>query len=196
LPGSRHSEVKRLLAPFGETVARVAAANSAEVVLPAVRHHLDEIRAGVAGWAIQPTIVEGEAAKFTAFRRAHAALAASGTVTLELALSGVPMVVAYRVDPFMRWLKIFFRAKSIVLANLVLGENVIPEFIDRDSAPRRLAVALEPLMRGSSQRDRQVSAFNKLDGLMSLGDTTPNARAAEVVREAVASRQRRLEIGT
>jgi lipid-A-disaccharide synthase len=196
LPGSRHSEVKRLLAPFGETVAHVAAANSAEVVLPAVRHHLDEIRAGVAGWATQPTIVEGEAAKFTAFRRAHAALAASGTVTLELALSGVPMVVAYRVDPFMRWLKVFFRAKSIVLANLVLGENVIPEFIDRDSAPRRLAAALEPLMRGSSERDRQVSAFNKLDGLMSLGDTTPNARAAEVVREAVASRQRRLEIGT
>jgi lipid-A-disaccharide synthase len=196
LPGSRHSEVKRLLAPFGETVARVAATNSAEVVLPAVRHHLDEIRAGVAGWPVQPIIVVGEEAKFASFRRAHAALAASGTVTLELALSGVPMVVAYRVDPFMRWLKIFFRAKSIVLANLVLGENVIPEFIDRDGAPEHLAEALEPLLRNSAKRNKQVAAFETLDGLMSLGDTTPSTRAAEVVREAVVSRQRRFDIGT
>jgi lipid-A-disaccharide synthase len=197
LPGSRHSEIRRLLEPFGEAVARVAAAaGPIEVILPAVRHYADDIRAGVAGWAIPPTIVEGEEAKFAAFRRAHAALAASGTVTLELALSGVPMVVAYRVDPFMRWLKIFFRAKSIVLANLVLRGNIIPEFIDRDSAPRKLAAVLEPLLRESPARARQVTAFRALDGLMSLGDTTPNARAAEVVLQTVAARQRRFEIGT
>jgi lipid-A-disaccharide synthase len=197
LPGSRHSEIRRLLAPFGEAVARVAAAvGPFEVVLPAVRNHLDEIRAGVSGWTIRPTIVEGEEGKFAAFRRAHAALAASGTVTLELALSGVPMIVAYRVDLFLRWLKIFFRARSIVLANLVLGENDIPEFIDRDSSPRRLAATLEPLLSQSPERDRQIAAFQRLDGLMSLGDTTPSARAADVVLDAVATRQRRLEIGT
>jgi lipid-A-disaccharide synthase len=195
LPGSRHSEIKRLLEPFGETVARVAAAvGPLEVVLPAVQHHLSEIRAGVARWAIQPRIVEGEEAKFAAFRRAHAALAASGTVSLELALSGVPMVIAYRVDPFMRGLKIFFRAKSIVLTNLVLGENVIPEFIDKDSAPDQLAAALEPLLRNSLERERQVASFRKLDGLMGVGGTTPSVRAAEIVLDV--ARQRRLEIGT
>ena len=84
-------------------------------------------------------MVLGEAEKFAAFRRAHAALAASGTVTLELALAGVPMVVAYRVDPMARRLKRFLTVPSIVLANLVLGENAVPEFLDEDGSPEALA---------------------------------------------------------
>ncbi len=73
-----------------------------------------------------PTIVKGEAAKWAAFRTADAALAASGTVTLELGLSGVPMIVAYRVSKIEEILKYLIKAHSIVLTNLVLGENVIP----------------------------------------------------------------------
>ena len=106
LPGSRHTEISRLLEPFGEAVARIVAARpDVEVVLPAVPHLADEIAARTAAWPRRPTIVLGEGEKFEAFRRAHAALAASGTVTLELALAGVPMVVAYKVDPIARLLK-------------------------------------------------------------------------------------------
>jgi len=196
LPGSRRSEIQRLLEPFGETVSLVAEAlGPLEIVLPSVPHLLDEIRAGVANWEIQPSLVEGEEEKFAAFRRAHAALAASGTVTLELALAGVPMVVAYRIDPFAKWFKLFLRAKSIVLSNLVLGENVIPEFIDRQSTPKRLAAALAPLLDETAERERQLAAFSKLDSLMTLAETTPSARAAEIVLASVDERQRRLEIG-
>jgi lipid-A-disaccharide synthase len=197
LPGSRRTEVGRLLAPFGETVARVAAMHGPlEIVLPAVPHLREEIEKGIGGWPVKPAIIVGEQAKLAAFRRAHAALVASGTVTLELALSGVPMVVAYRIDMLLKWIKLVFQAKSIVLSNLVLGENVIPEFIDKDSSPAQLAAALAPLLRASPERARQLAAFERLDELMKLGGTTPNARAAEAVLETISERQRRLEIGT
>jgi len=197
LPGSRKSEIRRLLEPFGETVSRVAeAVGSLEVILPAVPHLEDEIRRGVAQWPIVPTIVLGEAAKFAAFRKAHAALAASGTVTLELALSGVPMVVAYRIDPLAQWVRLVFKAHSIVLPNLVLGQNAIPELIDWHSTPQNLSAALAPLLSDTPERRRQLEALGRLDNLMTLADTTPSARAAEVVESTVSQRQRRLEIGT
>ncbi len=136
LPGSRRSEIARLTAPFGETVGRVVQqCGPLEVVLPAVPRLIDEIRARVADWPVKPTIVEGEAEKLAAFRRAHAALAASGTVSLELALSAVPTVVAYRTDPLVRPFKWMLKAKSIVLPNLILDELAIPEFIDARQRP-------------------------------------------------------------
>ncbi len=187
LPGSRRSEIRRLLKPFGETLRRVVeTAGPLEVVLPAVSHLAGEIRAGVADWPVTPTIVEGEAAKFAAFRRADAALAASGTVTLELALAGIPMVVAYRIDPLFQWIRLVFRAKTIVLANLVIGENVVPEFVDWQSTPERLSAALKPLLSDTAERRRQTEAFARLDALMEIGGTTPSARAAETVIETVA----------
>ena len=128
LPGSRRSEIGRLMQRFGDTIGLVRSNRfgPVELILPAVPHLAAEIRQRVTAWPVQPTIVEGEAATHAAFRRAHAALAASGTVTLELALSGVPMVVAYRVDIFLRTFKAFLQADSIVLPNLIVGSNVIP----------------------------------------------------------------------
>ena len=149
LPGSRRTEISRLMAPFGEAVGLIAEARPGlEILLPAVPHLVDEIEARAALWPVQPQIVRGEAAKFAAFRRAHAALAASGTVTLELGLAQVPMVVAYRVDPVARVLKRFLRVPSIVLANLVLGKNAVPEFLDSAGSPEVLARA----HAGSAQR--------------------------------------------
>jgi lipid-A-disaccharide synthase len=161
------------------------------------------IRERTAKWKPRPVIVEGEAAKFAAFRRAHAALAASGTVTLELALAGVPMAVAYRVDAFFKLIKRYVTAqmqgpvKSIVLPNLILAEKAIPEFIDGDGTPERLAGAVIPLLADSPERTRQIDAFRRLDGLMSLGQETPSGLAASVVLETVRRKgQRRLEIGS
>ena len=189
LPGSRRSEVSRLLQPFGEAVARLAAAHPGmEVVLPAVAHLRESIAAGIAAWPVRPVIVDGEAEKFAAFRRADAALAASGTVTLELALSGVPMVVAYRLDPVARAFKWLISVKSIVLANLVLGENAIPEFIDADATPEKLAAAVDPLLSDTPARALQVKAFARLDGLMIPPGAAPSDRAAAIVLEAAGRR--------
>lgn len=186
LPGSRRSEVGRLMQRFGETVKLVVdRIGPLEVVLPAVDALADDIRARAAGWPVQPAIVTGEEAKYTAFRRASAALAASGTVTLELALSGVPMVVAYRVDIFLRALKPLLRARSIVLANLIAGENAIPEFLDDDATPENLAGALLPLLQDTPERARQLAAFDEIERRMRLTEGTPSSRAADIVIAAM-----------
>jgi lipid-A-disaccharide synthase len=183
LPGSRRSEVSRLLQPFGEVVGRLAQQGwKGEVVIPAVPHLADEIRAGVSGWAIAPRLVAGEDAKLAAFRQARAALAASGTVTLELALAGVPMVVAYRVSKLEEQLKHLIKVPSIVLPNLILGENAIPELLQQASTPEALAGALVPLLADTPQRAAQVAALTRLDALMTLPDgDTPSGRAARIV---------------
>jgi lipid-A-disaccharide synthase len=191
LPGSRHSEISRLMEPFGTTLALVRARfGPVEAALPAVPRMVEEIRARIADWPVRPRIVVGEAAKLAAFRRAHAALAASGTVTLELALSGVPMVVAYRVDPIARLLKGLVKVRSIVLPNIIVDQNVIPEFLDGDSTPERLYEALVPLLENSPERARQLAAFDRIEHLMAIDGGTPSSHAADLVIETV--RRRRL----
>ncbi len=186
LPGSRRTEIERLMAPFGAAVAKITAARpDVEVVLPAVAHLADEIEARAAEWTHRPKIVLGEVEKFAAFRRAHAALAASGTVTLELGLSGVPMVVAYRVDPIARLLKRFLSVPSIVLTNLILGENAVPEFLDEAGAPDVLARETLALLSDTDARRQQVTALDRLRSVMALADgARPSEKAAEIVIEA------------
>ena len=186
LPGSRHGEISRLLDAFGETVARVVRDRGPmEVLLPVVPRFADEIREKTARWPVRPDIVEGEEAKYAAFRRSHLALAASGTVTLELALSGVPMVVAYRIDPVAKSVKhiVLRRLHSFVLPNLITDTRDVPEFLDHETTPERLAAALAPLLSDTPERERQLRAFARLDGLMTLDHGTPSSRAAEIVME-------------
>jgi lipid-A-disaccharide synthase len=115
-------------------------------------------------------------------------------VTLELALSGVPTVAAYRVpvieEIILRLVRLLARLHSVILANLVLGENVVPEFLQRDCAPDRLAEALLPLLSDTPERSRQVEAFRRLDGIMAIGTAVPSAKAAAIVLD-VAQRGRR-----
>src|SRR5208337_1697752 len=99
LPGSRPSEVSRLMEPFGDTIRQLRRdLGQMELILPAVPSVRPLIEKALVSWPQQPHLVEGDEDKFTAFRLADAALAASGTVTLELAVAGTPMAVAYRVD--------------------------------------------------------------------------------------------------
>jgi lipid-A-disaccharide synthase len=186
LPGSRRTEISRLMDSFGQAVGRIAEARpEVEILLPAVPHLQEEIAARAARWPCKPTILLGEVAKFAAFRRAHAALAASGTVTLELGLAGVPMVVAYRVDPVARLLKRFLKVPSIVLTNLVLGENAIPEFLDEAATPERLAAEVLALLSEGPARTSQLTALARLDRAMALpSGEHPSDRAAEIVLEA------------
>ena len=189
LPGSRRHEVSRLMPVFGETLRRIAEAAPVEAVLPAVPHLRAEIVERLAAWPVRPRLVDGGDEKLASFRTAHAALAASGTVSLELALAGVPMAVAYRLDPLAARLRFLVKVPSIVLPNLVLGENAIPEFLHESATPDRLAAAALALLRDGPERRRQLQAFARLDGLMSIGDERPSARAARIVRE-VAGRAR------
>jgi lipid-A-disaccharide synthase len=188
LPGSRRTEISRLMAPFGQALALIAREKPGiEVLLPAVSHLASEIETHVAEWPVQPRILLGETEKLAAFRRAHAALAASGTVTLELGLAGVPMVVAYRVDPVARMLKrLFLNVPSIVLTNLVLGENAVPEFLDEDGSPSTLSRETLALLSDTPARMAQLDALQRLQAAMRIGDELPSDRVAAIVLDLAA----------
>jgi lipid-A-disaccharide synthase len=183
LPGSRHGELRRLLPVFGDALARVAARGGPfDLVLPTKAHLAAEIAAEVAGWTVKPRIVVDPAEKDEAFRTARAALAKSGTVTLELALAGVPMVTAYKVSAIEAFVaRRVIQVSSVILANLVLGEKVVPEFLQEDCTAEKLADALLPLVQDGPERRLQVDAFARLDAILEIGTAVPSTRAADVV---------------
>jgi lipid-A-disaccharide synthase len=180
LPGSRRSEIRHHMAIFGETLGLLDV--PFEPILPTMPHLQDAVRQGVKSWPVEPRIVVGEKDKRAAFRIAQAAFVKSGTATLELALAGVPMVAAYSAGVVGAWIaRRAVRVSSVILANLVIGENVVPEFIQQDCTPARLAPALRDILSDASSRRRQLAAFAKIDAIMSTGDQPPSARAADIV---------------
>jgi lipid-A-disaccharide synthase len=187
LPGSRRSEIRHHMEVFGQAVGRLQQEGVAfELVLPTMPHLQEAVVESVKGWPIQPQVVIGEQEKRAAFRIAHAALAKSGTVTLELALAGVPMVTAYRTGSVEAWiLRRAIKVNSVILANLVIGENVVPEFLQEDCTPEKLAAALREVLGESGLRRRQVEAFAKIDQIMSTGNQPPSVRAADIVLETM-----------
>jgi lipid-A-disaccharide synthase len=194
LPGSRPNEIRRLAGIFGETMERLRGRIGAmELVIPTVPYVAAQLRDAVATWTVKPRIVTDPAEKWSAFRNARAALAASGTVTLELALAGVPTVAAYRLHfieaVIARMIRLQARLPSVILANLAVGENVVPELLQEDCTPQKLAAALEPLIEDSAARRRQIEAFSRLDGIMGIGATAPSAQAAAIVLD-IARRSR------
>jgi lipid-A-disaccharide synthase len=192
LPGSRRSEINHHMAVFGETLGQLAADGVPfELILPTMPHLLDAVRAGVKRWPVQPRVVVGEQEKRAAFRIARAALAKSGTVTLELALAGVPMVTAYKVGGVEAWvLRRAINVKSVILANLVAGENVIPEFLQGDCTPKKLSQALRDVLGESPLRRRQLDAFAKIEKTMSTGNQSPSVRAADIVLKTMRKSRR------
>ena len=183
LPGSRRSEIRHHLDVFGATLGRLRAEGRAfELMLPTMPHLEATVREGVASWPVKPQIGIGETEKRAAFRIAHAALAKSGTVTLELALAGIPMVTAYRVGAIEAFiLRRAVQVSSVILANLVIGKDVIPEFLQEDCTPEKLAPALSEVLTDSPLRRQQLEAFAQLDTIMSTGNTSPSVLAADIV---------------
>jgi lipid-A-disaccharide synthase len=183
LPGSRGGEIKRHLATFGAAIALVRERlGNAEIVLPTVPHLLECVRRNIAAWPVVPHIVIEPAQKWAAFRQARAALAASGTVTLELALAQVPTVIAYKVTILEELIaRALVRVKMVGLANIILGEIIMPEFLQRQATVKNLADALIEITGDTPQRQRQCEAFARLDTIMEVGGRAPSERAAATV---------------
>jgi lipid-A-disaccharide synthase len=167
LPGSRRNEIRLLLPDFADTLAILVARNKhVRVVLPAVPHLADEIRTATAKWPVQPEIVIGEQGKLEAFDRADVALAASGTVLLELALHNIPMVSIYRLDWLMQRFRFLITGWSAALPNLITDETIIPERMNDMIRPGWLARALEALMHDGLARERQLDGFRRMQKTM------------------------------
>jgi lipid-A-disaccharide synthase len=183
LPGSRGGEIGRHLAVFGAAVGLAGERiGPVEVVLPTVPHLWERVRRDTAAWSIAPRVVVEPKEKWAAFRQARAALAASGTVTLELALAGVPTVVAYKVTLVEELIaRALVRARMVGLANIILDDMIMPELLQRQATAKNLADALVAIIADSPLRRRQCEAFAKLDAIMEIGSAVPSRRAAAAV---------------
>ena len=182
LPGSRANEVKRLMEPFGQTMKMLRARHQNLEILIPVMPSVEKLVEELAGqWSIKPHILRGEQDKFAAFNLADAALAASGTVTLELAITKVPMVVAYKMGAPEYSLRRMVSVDSIVLANLVLGENVFPEFLQENCTPENLLAAVDELVRDTPSLKKQRAGLELVEKKIMLPGTTPSIEAAKIV---------------
>ncbi|MBN9278503.1 MAG: lipid-A-disaccharide synthase [Hyphomicrobium sp.] len=177
LPGSRRSELARLWGPFTATLEALrATGHRLDVIVPTVENVREIVEERVKHWPFPTHVIEDEADKFRAFKLASAALAASGTVTLELALAGCPMIVAYRVDRLALLFRRLVRPPHFALANLVLGERAFPELMQESCVPEELAPALAALLTDTPERARQLEALARVPEAISTG--TPPAIAA------------------
>ena len=183
LPGSRRGEVRHHMDVLGETLARLLAQGAAfEPVIPTLPHLADLVREKSATWQLRPRLAIGDAERLAATRIARAALTKSGTSTLELALAGVPMVAFYKVSGWEAAIaRRVIRVPTVILANLVIGDNVVPEFLQENCTAARLAPAVAEILTSGAARRRQIEAFAKLDQLMAVGDLSPSQRAADIV---------------
>ncbi|TWH33517.1 MULTISPECIES: lipid-A-disaccharide synthase [unclassified Aminobacter] len=181
LPGSRRSEVRRLLRPFGETVGILAKrGHDFEVVVPTVPHVAQIVRDGCLEWPVWPRFVESAEEKWQAFGEADAALAASGTVLLELALSRVPMISCYRPDWMASQLMRFVTTWSAALPNLIADWPVVPEFYNDFVRPEYLARLIEQLWADTPARIAQIDGLLHVARRMKM-PKPPGDLAAEVV---------------
>lgn len=188
LPGSRRGEVSRLLGPFGETVSILKArGHRLRLVLPTVPHVADLVASSVTGWSDKPEIVTNADAKWRAFGEADAALIASGTVSLELALSGVPLISCYKLDAFARMAQPFITVWSALLPNLIADKPIAPEFYNDLVRPQTLARTLEQLFADTELRAWQKSGFAEVARRMTT-DRPSGEIAAGVVMKRIGSR--------
>ena len=183
LPGSRRNEIRFVLPPFKKTVERLAQEIPGLVsVIPTVGHVAALVKEAVRDWPSPVHVVESDVEKFAAFDAADAALAASGTVTSELALAKTPMVVGYRLGRITYALvRRFLLVPYIVLINLVLDRQAVPEFIQGACEPERLARAVRPLLSDTPERAKQLRDLEEAVKEFGVGGEAPSLRAARTL---------------
>ena len=183
LPGSRTNEIRFLLDPFRDAVALLKKEIPDLVcVLPTVHHVAARVGERTKNWPTPLHILEGDDDRFAAFDAANVALAASGTVTTELALSGTPMVVAYKAGWLtFRLMRPLIDVKFATLVNIILGREAVPEFIQDKCKPEALAAALLELFRDSAARDRQMKDLAEAVHALGMDEEAPSLRAARAL---------------
>lgn len=183
LPGSRRGELSRLLPVFHDTVSLLdKKIDNLEVVIPTLSHLVGDIRQATENWPVPVRIVEGEQDKFAAFAAANVALAASGTVALELAMAQTPNVIAYKMNPITAMIgKMLVKVKYANLVNIILDREVVPECLLGDCRADILSGEIERLLLDDDKRQKQIAGMTEAMKALGAGDIPPSRRAARAV---------------
>ena len=191
LPGSRGGEIRKLLPVFGQAAEEFVRRNGdTRLLLPTVPRQEALVRAMVKDWSLPVEIAAGPAAKWQAFAEADAALAASGTVILELGLAGIPVISAYKADWLIRLMHARIKAWSAALPNLIADYVVVPEYFNEVVRPANLARWLERLSTDTPERRAMLAGFDLVRDHMTT-DRPPGAVAADIVLQVMADKSGR-----
>jgi lipid-A-disaccharide synthase len=183
LPGSRRGEVNRLLPIYRRTVIALRQRHPRlTIVLPTIELVADAVGAATRAWPVPVTIVHGLAEKYAAFAASDLALAASGTVALELAMAGLPAVIAYKMNPITGFLaRRIVKTRFVNLVNVILDRLVVPELLLEECTADRLSSALDALLDDAAARAVQVAGYRESLARLGRGGTAPSLRAADTV---------------
>lgn len=184
LPGSRRSEIKYLLPVFQETVARLKQKYpSLRVVVPTVATVAEKVKKAVASWDVPVTVVTGEKARYDAFAAANAALAASGTVALELAMARVPYCIAYKMNPISSFLApLVVKGKYVNLVNILADKLIVKEFLLKNCRADWLTNEVDLLLSDETYRQTQISQASQVLNLLGAGQAeTPSDKVADIL---------------
>ncbi len=191
LLGSRMSEVTRLHPIFSEALFLLKKKHpNLQAVVPTTNTVAATVRRLTAGWPVPTLIVEGDPEKYDAFAASNVALAASGTVALELAMAKTPAVITYRINPVSALVvKQLIKVRFVHLVNLILDREAIPEFLQDACRGDFLAAALEDLLMDEGRREKQILAYEEALKKLGLKGSPPASRAAKVVLDVIAANQ-------
>lgn len=194
LPGSRQSETSRLLPVFAQTLEQLARSHpDLVVVVPTVETVAEKVKAAAAHWPLRTIVVENRAEKYDAFAAGTAALAASGTVALELALARLPTVITYMVSPLTAFIArnfMGFKIRWATLVNMVLDRAVMPEFLQEECRPDAIAPVLAGLLDDPADRAARRADMAEAMTRLGYGGASPSDRAAATVLDAIAERRK------
>lgn len=192
LPGSRHNEVGRLLPVFAEAARQLLAQNpDFYFVIPTVRTVASHVKAEAAKLNLPLLVVESQQDRYNAFRASSAAIAASGTVALELAICHIPHIIGYKVSPLTAFIADkFLKIQFVNLSNIMLGREVVPELLQEQCIAGNIVRYINELLSHGELYHRQMDGFDKVKALLSNGEQTPSDNAADFILDLI-SRTRR-----
>ncbi len=191
LPGSRGGEVRRLAPVFGAALRLLERmVGPFRVAVPTVENVAEMAAAAIRDWPGEPILLRGVEAKYDAFAASRAALAASGSVALELAMARVPMAVAYRLSPLTEALLArVVKVQQANLINLMLEQSLVPELLGHDCTPEKLAGAVATLIRDEAVRAAHIGGYDEAMRRLGAGAISPSLQAADRILSIVTARR-------
>jgi lipid-A-disaccharide synthase len=188
LPGSRRGEVSTLLPIFKDAIARLVSRHRGlRIVLPTTAIVAARVAAEVGTWEVPSIVLSGSAEKYDAFAASNAALAASGTVALELAMAKLPAVIAYRINPLTHaYVSRVVKVDYANLINVILKREAVPELLQYDCTPEKLAAAMNILLKDEAAAAAQIAACQEALRVLGYGGVSPSLRAADEVLAVIA----------
>ena len=187
LPGSRHTEVSKLLPDF-LTAARIIYEQNPDVVfaLPTVKTVVNRIKHMTRNNRLPLIILETENDRYSAFQASSAAIAASGTVALELAICNIPHIIAYKVSPLTYLLaKYLVKIKYVNLINIMLKRLVVPELLQEKCTPKNIVCNINELLKSGQEYDKQMQGFADIKKYLTNGNQTPSENASDAILDLI-----------